>query len=59
MPTYKGKDGVWFHPPLAPGERCPIVDSAHAIREAMTMKLKGYDVNLTATPKIGYSWSNT
>lgn len=51
------KGQVAGHPPLAPGEHCPIVDAALAIEEAMTGPLKGYDVMLTATPKIGFSWA--
>lgn len=50
---YPNVDG---HPPLGPGERCPAVDAAWAIREAMSMKFAHYDVMLTATPKIGKYW---
>jgi DNA polymerase I-like protein with 3'-5' exonuclease and polymerase domains/uracil-DNA glycosylase len=52
----KGID-VAGHPPLAPGQKCPIVDAALAITEAMTMTLPGGNVKLTATPKIGFAWS--
>lgn len=55
---YKGKDAIFGgHPPLAAGERCPLCETAQAIGEAMTMKLEGYDVLLTATPKVGLYWS--
>lgn len=56
--AYKGADALYGgHPPLAPGETCPLVQAAHDIGAAMTMKFSSYDVMLTATPKIGRSFA--
>lgn len=45
------------HPPLQPGETCPLVTAAYDIQDAMRQRFAGYDVWLTSTPKVGTFWS--